>query len=183
MIELKRTGYLSFRWRLVVASFLVKDLGIDWRFGAEWFEALLVDYDCAMNWVNWCFVAGVGFDRGAPRKYWSQFRYAAMHDADGEYVKLWIPRLQTVSKRYIHKPWTMGPAKQRINGIAVGRDYPLRCRPLQPPDARPQPAKGSRKGQIVERFQIRNILGDLLEDDDSSRLNGLPRTTKKRGRR
>jgi len=171
MIELKRTGYLSFRWRLVVASFLIKDLGIDWRFGAEWFEALLVDYDCAMNYVNWCFVAGVGFDRGAPRKYWSQFRYAAMHDKEGKYVKLWIPRLKTVSKRYIHKPWLMGPTKQRINGCRMGTDYCFRCKEVEPPDARPQPAKGSRRGQIVEKFQIRQILGDLLDEPQPIRVD------------
>merc|ERR1719419_2099200 len=102
-----------------------------------------------MNYVNWCFVAGVGFDRGAKRKYWSQFHYAAKHDRNGEYVKLWIPSLKTVSKRYVHKPWLMGPSKQRINGIRLGRDYLFRCQHiLNPPPVRPQPAKGSRKKQI-----------------------------------
>merc|ERR1712087_305403 len=163
MTELNRTGYMSFRWRLVVASFLIKDMGIDWRWGAEYFEATLVDYDCAMNYVNWNFVSGVGFDRGAPRKYFSQFRYAALHDKEGLYVKRWLPRMCTVSRRFIHKPWLMGAHKQKINRLLLGTDYFERCAPLDPPPALPQDSKRERERAIRERFQIRHIFHDLLD--------------------
>merc|ERR1712087_283990 len=81
--------------------------------------------DAAMTELN--FVAGVGFDRGAPRKYFSQFRYAALHDKEGLYVKRWLPRMCTVSRRFIHKPWLMGAHKQKINRLLLGTDYFERC--------------------------------------------------------
>jgi len=163
MTELNKTGYLSLRWRLAVASFLVKDMRIDWRWGAEYFEATLVDYDCAMNFVNWNFVAGVGFDRGAAKKYISQFRYAALNDREGHYVKLWLPQMRAVSKRYIHSPWLMGATKQKINRFHIGTDYCERCVPLRPPPARPTDPKREREKAIRERFQIRHVFQDMLE--------------------
>ena len=89
MIELKRTGFMSNRGRQNVASYFVHDLGMDWRLGAWYFEAVLLDYDVYSNWGNWAYVAGVGND---PRenRYFNTTRQADMYDADGAYRKLWL---------------------------------------------------------------------------------------------
>lgn len=89
MIELKRTGFMSNRGRQNVASYLVHDLGMDWRLGAWYFEAALLDYDVYSNWGNWAYVAGVGND---PRenRYFNTARQADMYDPDGAFRKLWL---------------------------------------------------------------------------------------------
>ena len=89
MIELKRTGFMSNRGRQNVASYFVHDLGMDWRLGAWYFEAVLLDYDVYSNWGNWAYVAGVGND---PRenRYFNTARQSDMYDADGAYRKLWL---------------------------------------------------------------------------------------------
>ena len=88
MKELARTGFMSNRGRQNVASYLVHDLGIDWRLGASWFEHLLLDYDPASNAGNWIYVAGVGNDPRPNRKFNTQ-RQAEMYDGDGKYQTLW----------------------------------------------------------------------------------------------
>jgi deoxyribodipyrimidine photo-lyase len=89
MIELLRTGFMSNRGRQNAASYLCKDLKIDWRWGASWFESQLIDYDVASNWCNWMYIAGVGND---PRKnrYFNVNKQAEMYDADKSYRKLWL---------------------------------------------------------------------------------------------
>ena len=88
MKELARTGFMSNRGRQNVASYLVHDLGIDWRLGASWFEHMLIDYDPASNAGNWIYVAGVGNDPRPNRKFNTQ-RQAEMYDSDGKYQTLW----------------------------------------------------------------------------------------------
>ncbi len=88
MRELARTGFMSNRGRQNVASYLVHDLGIDWRLGASWFEHCLLDYDPASNAGNWIYVAGVGNDPRPNRKFNTQ-RQAEMYDGDGKYQTLW----------------------------------------------------------------------------------------------
>lgn len=88
MRELAATGWMSNRGRQNVASYLVHDLGIDWRLGAYWFERLLIDYDPCSNWGNWQYVAGVGNDPREGRRFDPE-RQAGMYDADGAYVKKW----------------------------------------------------------------------------------------------
>ncbi|MDF1503347.1 DASH family cryptochrome [Roseisolibacter sp. H3M3-2] len=91
MRELRATGFTSNRTRQNVASFLTKNLGVDWRAGAWWFEAQLVDYDPASNWGNWAYAAGVGQD---PRgfRYFDVDRQAAQYDPDGAYARQWLAR-------------------------------------------------------------------------------------------
>ncbi|MBL7951749.1 MAG: DASH family cryptochrome [Flavobacteriales bacterium] len=86
--ELLHTGWMSNRGRQNVASYLVHDLGLDWRMGASWFERMLLDYDPCSNWGNWQYVAGVGHDPRVGRRF-DPVRQAAMYDADGAFVKLW----------------------------------------------------------------------------------------------
>jgi deoxyribodipyrimidine photo-lyase len=93
--ELLRTGYTSNRARQNVASFLSKHLNIDWRLGAEWYECMLVDYDCASNWGNWQYVAGVGNDPRQGRMF-NPVKQGLDYDSRGEYVKAWVPELRGV---------------------------------------------------------------------------------------
>lgn len=88
MIELKRTGFMSNRGRQNVASYLAHDLQIDWRWGAAWFESQLIDYDCASNWCNWMYAAGVGNDP-RNRKFNTKLQ-ADNYDPSGKYRNLWL---------------------------------------------------------------------------------------------
>jgi len=104
MRELNSTGFMSNRGRQNVASFLVNDLKLDWRRGAEYFESMLIDYDVASNYGNWMYVAGVGND---PRdRYFNVISQAKRYDPKGEYVKLWIPELREFESNFVHHPWT-----------------------------------------------------------------------------
>ncbi len=88
MRELAATGWMSNRGRQNVASYLVNDLGLDWRMGAYWFEHLLIDYDPCSNWGNWQYLAGVGNDPREGRRF-DPVRQAGMYDAEGAYVRHW----------------------------------------------------------------------------------------------
>ncbi|XP_031276416.1 cryptochrome DASH, chloroplastic/mitochondrial isoform X1 [Pistacia vera] len=97
MKELSATGFMSNRGRQIVCSFLVRDMGIDWRMGAEWFETLLLDYDPCSNYGNWTYGAGVGNDPREDR-YFSIPKQAQTYDPEGEYVAYWLPELQALPK-------------------------------------------------------------------------------------
>ncbi|MEM7110664.1 MAG: DASH family cryptochrome [Bacteroidota bacterium] len=89
MIELKETGYMSNRGRQNVASYLIHDLGVNWTWGAMWFENRLIDYDPSSNWLNWAYIAGVGNDPQKGRKF-SIENQSMRYDPKGEYVQLWL---------------------------------------------------------------------------------------------
>ncbi|KAL5866762.1 hypothetical protein ACKVWC_010656 [Pyricularia oryzae] len=93
MRELMHTGYTSNRARQNAANFLAKHLGIDWRWGAEWYEMLLVDYDVCSNWANWQYVAGVGNDPRGEARIFNPVKQAFDYDKEGAYVKMWVPEL------------------------------------------------------------------------------------------
>ncbi|PWN46339.1 cryptochrome [Ceraceosorus guamensis] len=107
MLELAQTGFMSNRGRQNVASFLTKDLYYDWRLGAEWFESVLADYDPNSNWGNWQYVAGVGNDPRAGRKF-NVIKQSKDYDANGDYVKTWLPVLASLPPERVHHPWTGG---------------------------------------------------------------------------
>ncbi|KAK4218986.1 putative cryptochrome DASH, mitochondrial [Rhypophila decipiens] len=96
--ELLHTGYTSNRARQNVASFLAKHLGIDWRYGAEWYEMLLVDYDVSSNWANWQYVAGVGNDPRGEARIFNPIKQAFDYDKEGKYVRSWVPEVSKVEK-------------------------------------------------------------------------------------
>ncbi len=124
MRELAATGFMSNRGRQNVASFLAKDLGIDWTWGAAWFESQLVDYDVCSNWGNWNYVAGVGND---PRenRYFNPYTQSQKYDADGAYAKYWLPELAQVPGELVHKVWQLSPEQQEQYGVRLGEDYPM----------------------------------------------------------
>ncbi|SOE20398.1 deoxyribodipyrimidine photo-lyase (single-stranded DNA-specific) [Spirosomataceae bacterium TFI 002] len=104
MRELKETGFMSNRGRQIVASFLTKDLKIEWWWGAMYFESKLLDYDVCSNWGNWNYVAGIGNDPRVNR-YFNILKQAANYDPDGEYVRNWIPELSTLPVAELNTPW------------------------------------------------------------------------------
>ncbi|MEL7534918.1 MAG: DASH family cryptochrome [Bacteroidota bacterium] len=123
MRELAQTGFMSNRGRQNVASFLVKDLGVDWRLGAEYFESQLVDYDVCSNYGNWIYVAGVGND---PRenRYFNVISQAKRYDVKGAFVKHWLPELGDLPSQYIHEPWDATQKELLGYGVRLGVDYP-----------------------------------------------------------
>lgn len=124
MRELKSTGFMSNRGRQNVASFLVKDLGVNWQLGADYFESVLIDYDVCSNYGNWNYVAGVGSD---PRenRYFNILSQARRYDPHGEYVRLWLPELAEVPEDKIHRPDCLSELEQDHFHFRIGEDYPV----------------------------------------------------------
>lgn len=124
MRELKETGFMSNRGRQNVASFLTKDLGIEWWWGALYFEYMLIDYDVCSNWGNWNYVSGVGND---PRenRYFNILRQASMYDADAKHAKRWLPELSNIPDEKVHQIGLLSADERKSYGIELGVDYPL----------------------------------------------------------
>lgn len=122
MRELWRTGYMHNRVRMIVASFLTKDLLIDWRKGAAWFWDTLLDADLASNSASWQWVAGSGADAAPYFRIFNPVLQGEKFDPLGEYVKRWVPELANVPARWIHKPWE---APSTSLQLVLGRDYPF----------------------------------------------------------
>jgi deoxyribodipyrimidine photo-lyase len=125
MRQLRLEGWMHNRARLVVGSFLTKDLGIDWRWGERWFMRLLVDGDEANNNGNWQWIASVGTDP-APvfRRIFNPARQMETHDPNGRYVRRYVPELANVPDEYLREPWTMPEEVQRAAGCVIGEHYP-----------------------------------------------------------
>jgi len=125
MRQLRREGWMHNRARLVVGSFLTKDLGLDWRWGERWFMRLLIDGDEASNNGNWQWIASVGADPQPPfRRIYNPSRQQARFDPDGAYVRRYVAELRDVPDEYLAEPWTMPAHKQREAGCIIGEDYP-----------------------------------------------------------
>jgi deoxyribodipyrimidine photo-lyase len=121
--ELRTTGWMHNRVRMVVASFLTKDLMHDWRKGAEFFEAYLLDIDTASNNGGWQWSASTGVDP-KPLRIFNPTLQAERFDPTGAYIRKFVPELRSVPDNHIHAPWTMPPAVQKEVGCAIGKDYP-----------------------------------------------------------
>jgi deoxyribodipyrimidine photo-lyase len=126
MRQLKREAWMHNRVRLVVGSFLTKDLGIDWRWGERWFMRLLADGDEANNNGNWQWIASVGTDpQPAFRRLYNPARHQERFDPDGVYVRRYVPELRAVPDEFLAEPWRMPAGVQRECGCVIGRDYPV----------------------------------------------------------
>jgi len=127
MRQLWQTGYMHNRARMITASFLTKNLLIDWRTGADWFLDCLVDADVAVNTLNWQWVAGTGLDAAPFFRIFNPVLQSKKYDTDGTYIKTFVPELKDVPARYVHQPWS-APAKilQQAK-VELGKDYPKPC--------------------------------------------------------
>jgi deoxyribodipyrimidine photo-lyase len=124
MRQLWRSGWMHNRLRMVVASFLVKDLLISWREGAAWFWDTLVDADLANNTLGWQWTAGCGADAAPYFRIFHPVRQGERFDPQGEYVRRWVPELARLPAAWIHRPWEAPPAVLRAAGVELGRTYP-----------------------------------------------------------
>ena len=124
MRELWRTGYLHNRVRMVVASFLTKDLLIPWQQGAAWFWDTLCDADLANNSMGWQWVAGCGTDAAPCFRIFNPASHAARFDPKGAYIRRWVPELARLPDAAIHEPAAAKPAELRAAGVRLGESYP-----------------------------------------------------------
>ena len=125
MRQLRATGWMHNRGRLIVGSFLTKDLHIDWRRGEAHFMRWLLCGDEAQNNGNWQWISSVGVDP-APyfRRMYNPATQQERHDPDGEYVRRWVPELREVPLDKLAQPWTMSEDEQEAAGCRIGTDYP-----------------------------------------------------------
>jgi len=124
MRQLVETGWMHNRARMIVASFLVKDLLIDWRWGERFFMQHLLDGDPAANNGGWQWTAGTGTDAAPYFRIFNPTLQGKKHDPEGAYVRRWVPELRRVPDRYVHEPVKMPLPVQREVGCIVGQDYP-----------------------------------------------------------
>ncbi|WP_026374897.1 cryptochrome/photolyase family protein [Aestuariibacter salexigens] len=124
MRELWKTGYMHNRVRMIVGSFLVKNLLIDWREGERWFWDCLLDADMASNSASWQWVAGSGADAAPYFRIFNPVLQGEKFDKQGEYVKTYCPELKDLPAKYIHKPWEAPDEVLKKAGIVLGEDYP-----------------------------------------------------------
>jgi deoxyribodipyrimidine photo-lyase len=125
MRQLWRTGWMHNRVRMIVASFLVKDLLIPWQRGEEWFWDTLVDADPAQNGGNWQWVAGCGADAAPFFRVFNPVLQGEKFDPKGAYVRDWVPERAKLPDHVIHQPWTATPGQLSVAGVTLGQSYPL----------------------------------------------------------
>ena len=119
MRELYSTGWMHNRVRMIVGSFLVKHLLINWKEGEKYFRNSLLDYSPASNVAGWQWVAGSGADAAPYFRIFNPILQGEKFDKEGEYVKKWVPELKNLPKKFIHKPWEFNDGKFKL-----GKDYP-----------------------------------------------------------
>ncbi len=124
MRELYETGWMHNRIRMVVGSFLVKHLRINWNEGEKHFRNCLLDFNKANNVAQWQWVAGCGADAAPYFRIFNPILQGEKFDKEGIYVKKWVPELKNVPNKYIHKPWEMELKYQEAIKTIIGKDYP-----------------------------------------------------------
>ncbi|MCX7357664.1 MAG: deoxyribodipyrimidine photo-lyase [Alphaproteobacteria bacterium] len=124
MRELWATGYMHNRARMIAASFLIKHLLIDWRRGEDWFWDTLVDADLGNNAASWQWVAGSGADASPYFRIFNPVTQGERYDADGAYVRRWVPELAKLSDELIHQPWIASEDVLAKAGVSLGKTYP-----------------------------------------------------------
>jgi deoxyribodipyrimidine photo-lyase len=124
MRQLWHTGWMHNRVRMVVASFLTKNLRLPWQEGARWFWDTLVDADLASNTQGWQWAAGSGADAAPYFRIFNPVRQGERFDAAGDYVRRWCPELSALANKLIHQPWAAKPAELDAVGIRLGDHYP-----------------------------------------------------------
>ncbi|PIQ43066.1 MAG: deoxyribodipyrimidine photolyase [Gammaproteobacteria bacterium CG11_big_fil_rev_8_21_14_0_20_46_22] len=124
MRELWVTGTMHNRVRMVVASFLIKHLLIDWRRGEQWFWDTLLDADLANNSASWQWVAGCGADAAPYFRMFNPVLQGEKFDAQGEYVRRWVPEIADLPNKYVHQPWAASEKILESAGVKLGRNYP-----------------------------------------------------------
>ena len=124
MTQIRQSGYMHNRLRMVAASFLVKDLGIDWRLGESYFADHLLDFDLAANNGGWQWAASTGCDAQPWFRIFNPITQSEKFDTTGKFIRRYLPALARVSDKFIHAPWRMSRQEQQTCGVIIGTDYP-----------------------------------------------------------
>ncbi|MEM9624582.1 MAG: FAD-binding domain-containing protein, partial [Pseudomonadota bacterium] len=132
MRELWQTGYMHNRVRMIVASFLVKNLLQDWRLGEQWFWDCLLDADLANNTASWQWVAGCGADAAPYFRIFNPVTQGQKFDQDGQYTRRYVPELKHLPDTYLFQPFAAPPDVLAAAGVELGRDYPKPLVDLKP---------------------------------------------------
>jgi deoxyribodipyrimidine photo-lyase len=125
MRQLNQTGYMHNRLRMVAASFLIKDLLIDWRWGEKYFAQKLNDFDLSANNGGWQWAASSGCDAQPYFRIFNPISQSEKFDADGAFIRKYVPEVAKLSNKDIHAPWLTSPIEQQARDFKPGRDYPL----------------------------------------------------------
>jgi deoxyribodipyrimidine photo-lyase len=124
MAQINQTGYMHNRLRMIVASFLSKDLGLDWRRGEAYFARQLNDFDLAANNGGWQWAASTGCDAQPYFRIFNPVTQSKRFDPGGSFIRRYLPQLAALPDALIHAPWLARPAELQAAGITLGRDYP-----------------------------------------------------------
>lgn len=143
MAQINETGYMHNRLRMLVASFLVKDLGIDWRWGERYFADKLNDFDLAANNGGWQWAAGTGCDAQPYFRIFNPVVQSQRFDPAGKFIRRYLPQLARLPDELIHAPWSARPIDLAAAGIELGRDYPA-----------PVVQHKSARARTLERFAV-----------------------------
>ena len=125
MRQLNGSGYMHNRLRMVTASFLVKDLHVDWRWGERYFAQHLIDFDLAANNGGWQWAASTGCDAQPWFRIFNPVTQSEKFDAAGRFIRRYVPELAGCPDKWIHAPWLMPVAEQQRCGVLAGKTYPL----------------------------------------------------------
>jgi deoxyribodipyrimidine photo-lyase len=124
MAQINQTGWMHNRLRMVTASFLTKDLGIDWRRGEAYFAEQLIDYDLAANNGGWQWAASTGCDGQPWFRIFNPVTQSRRFDPEGKFIRRYVPALARLGDDLIHAPWQAGPIELEAAGVELGRNYP-----------------------------------------------------------
>ena len=124
MMQLNQTGYMHNRLRMVAGSFLVKDLGLDWRWGERYFAEKLNDFDLSANNGGWQWVASSGCDAQPYFRIFNPISQSEKFDPQGKFIRRYLPQLGRLTDKAIHAPWLAKPIELQAAGITLGTDYP-----------------------------------------------------------
>ena len=124
MAQINQTGYMHNRLRMVVASFLCKDLGLDWRWGERYFAEHLNDFDLSANNGGWQWASSSGCDAQPWFRIFNPTSQSEKFDPEGRFISRYLPQLANLSNKAIHAPWTAAPLELQAAGVTLGKDYP-----------------------------------------------------------